>query len=457
MRKIPLYIIFILLAVLPVVAAECIVKTVRLEGSFNPDAAALYEGFRNEPCSALDAKDSELVEWHVNHGFPAVNVSWTLDSAGVATVRLNRGDAWVWAPPENHEKGKTRKDVFGKLSGLETGGLVSLSDLSRADDKLARSGYYERTMPVRVYRDPSRNRLVPVFSMADLQMNELEGYVTYASGDDGGWSGSILVQLYNIQGTARDLSISGETGDWEHSLDFSYKEPWILGTAWDGIARGSVEDDSSYKSALFEAGLRRNIGFDFTFSILGGIGDDEWTTALETSYRSEDRFILPRKGSRFDGSVTVHKKRTDSTDIRVSAYCSGRHLMPLYGNFILQTSFMAGTLLPTGKDYELEDLYSLGGINDIKGYRPGFFRSRAYGATEADLQWQGLPKTAFHLFFEPALHRARAPEHGWADTYSYGLGLTQYRESWSISLYYALHKGSDPLGGLLHFGVKSLF
>ena len=150
MRKIPLYIIFLLLAVLPAVAAECIVKTVRLEGLFNPDAAALYEGFRNERCSALDAKDSELVEWHVNHGFPAVKVLWTLDSAGVATVRLDRGDAWVWAPPENREKGKTRKDVFGKLSGLETGGLVSLSDLSRADDKLARSGYYERTVPVRV-------------------------------------------------------------------------------------------------------------------------------------------------------------------------------------------------------------------------------------------------------------------------------------------------------------------
>jgi outer membrane protein assembly factor BamA len=453
-----LFILGMLLATSLAFGEECVVKNVRLEGVFHSELPSMYQNLSGEPCAKIDALNRQLIDWHLNHGFPFAKVFWELDSSGLAVIYLDRGSAWVWAPPENKEPGKTQKEVFGKLTGLEIGDIVSLEDLDRAEKKLARNGYYEKTAPVRLYRDPVRNRLIPLFSMADLRSNHLEGYLTYASGEEGGWSGNLLVDLYNINGTARDLSISGETGEWERNLTFAYKEPWLLGTLWSGILRGYVEEDSSYRDVRLEAGIARAIGFDFEFTILGGVGDDEWTTSLEMKYRDEDRFILPRSGSRLDASMTVLKKRlSDSTDVRVFLEGSGRHLMPIYGNFILQSSFWAGTILPTNKDYGLEDLYSLGGIDNLKGFRPGFFRSRAYGATEMDLQWQGLPKTAFHLFFQPALHRARSPEQGWVDSYSYGLGLTQYRESWSVSLYYAMNKGEDPLNGLLHLGVKSLF
>ena len=96
-------------------------------------------------------------------------------------------------------------------------------------------------------------------------------------------------------------------------------------------------------------------------------------------------------------------------------------------------------------------------MTDLKGFRNGFFRTRAYGIAEMNLQWRALESTAFHLFFEPALHRARTPAHGWEDSYSYGVGISQYRGYWSFSLYYALRNGKDPLDGLLHFGVKTLF
>ncbi len=458
MKNIKCVILEILLLAVFVQSNECVVKKVKLDGTFHPDLPSMYQGLDGETCTEIEALNQQLLEWHLNHGFPFAKVSWNLDSAGVAEIHLDRGFAWVWAPPENKEPGKTKKDVFGKLTGLETGGPVSLEDLDRAEKKLARNGYYEKTASVRLYRDPVRNRLIPLFSMADLRSNHLEGYLTYASGDDGGWSGTLLVELYNMNGTARDLSISGETGEWERNLTFAYKEPWLLGTFWNGILRGNIEEDSSYRDARLEAGIARAIGFDFEFAILGGVGDDEWTTSLEMKYRNEDRFILPRSGSRLDASMTVLKKRhSDSTDVQVFLEGNGSHLMPLYGNFILQASFMTGTILPTNRKYGLEDLYSLGGIESLKGYRPAFFRTRAYGATELDLQWQGLSQTAFHLFFQPALHRARNPEHGWMDTYSYGFGLTQYRESWSVSLYYAMNKGGDPLNGLLHLGVKSLF
>ena len=113
--------------------------------------------------------------------------------------------------------------------------------------------------------------------------------------------------------------------------------------------------------------------------------------------------------------------------------------------------------MPTDRNFERSELFSLGGMDNLKGYRPGFFRTRAYGISEMDLQWRAIEKTAFHGFFEPALYRAQAPDHGWANSFSYGLGISQYRGYWSFSLFYALHQGAEPLDGLLHFGVKALF
>ena len=41
--------------------------------------------------------------------------------------------------------------------------------------------------------------------------------------------------------------------------------------------------------------------------------------------------------------------------------------------------------------------------------------------------------------------------------YCYGIGFTQYRKSWSFSIYYALRNGCDYLDGVLGFGAKTLF
>lgn len=440
-------------------ASDCIIHDVLFAGAFDESTEKYFMNLAKEPCSSVFARETTLVDYLVDDGFPFAKVSHDIDSSsGKLVVTLDRGNAWVWASSENVEKSKTHRNVFAMLSGLESGSAVRISDVSRAEQKLINSGYFESTAEPKLYRDSLRNRLVPVFSMRDLQVNSFEGFLTYASGEDGGWVGSLNLVLYNMRGTARDLSLSGETGDYGRSLTLYYKEPWLLGTDWNGIVRGNLEEDSTYKSALLEGGVSRNIGFYFEFVVLGGIGDDKWTYTLETHFKNEDRLQLPRRGGYLNGTFQVIKDRTDSSsEVSVSLYANGMRLTPITENWILQTSFFAGTLLPANKDFELDELYSLGGMDNLKGYRPDFFHTRAYGITEADLQLRALAGNSFHLFFEPALHRARLPEHGWVDTYSYGLGITQYRGSWSLSLYYALHRGEAPLDGLLHFGVRTLF
>ena len=437
--------------------ADCVVKSITLEG-FDEISEKRFQSLIGKSCSDLERQSKDFIDALSESGFPLASISQQVDSLGNAQVKLTRGNAWVWADAENAEESKSQKRTFARLSGLESGSPVRLSDLERAKRKLVNSGYFESVKDPRLYRDSVRNRMVPVFFMRDLSINSFEGLLSYASGDDGGWAGNLNLSLYNMRGTGRDLAVSGETGDWERSISAAYKEPWLFNTGWNGIVRGSFEEDSTYRDALLEAGVSRSVGFYFEFAVLGGIGDDCWTYTLETSFKNEDRIVLPRHGMSLSGTFRVIKDRTDSShSFTTDLHGNGRIYTPLSRTFVLQTSFFVGTLLPTGRNFDRSELFSLGGMENLKGYRPGFFRTRAYGITEMDLQWRAIEKTAFHLFFEPSLHRAQLPEHGWVDAYSYGLGISQYRGYWSFSLYYALHQGSDPLDGLLHFGVKALF
>lgn len=439
-------------------AADCKVLSLQPDSGLSRSQALRFQKLLGEDCAEAEKLLQELVAELSEEGHPFARANVIADSAGFATVRIERGAAFVWAEAENLEASKTKRWTFGKLSGLTSGDLVKLSDLERAERKLVNSGYFESTASVKLFRDSVRNRLVPAFSMRDLPINSFEGVISYASGDDGGWAGNLDLNLYNIRGTGRDLTASGETGEWERALSFSYKEPWLLGTDWNGIVRGSFEEDSTYRTALLEAGLSRSIGFFFEFALLGGIGPDRLTYTLETRYKNEDRIVLPRHGATIESSLRIERNDSDTAEAYlVELKTSGRILVPVSSSLVLQASFSAGTLLPTFRNFSRSELFSLGGIESIKGYRPGFFRTRAYGFTEADLQWHAFDKTAFHLFFEPGLHRAERPAHGWEDSYSYGIGISQYRGTWSFSLYYALSYGNDPLDGLLHFGVKALF
>ena len=96
-----------------------------------------------------------------------------MDSSGIWDVAFSRGSAYVWALAENAENSKTKKENFARLSGLEAGSLVRLSDLERAERKLVNSGYFESVASPRIFRDSVRNRLVPVFYIGEKNVRKV--------------------------------------------------------------------------------------------------------------------------------------------------------------------------------------------------------------------------------------------------------------------------------------------
>ncbi|MBO6076031.1 MAG: BamA/TamA family outer membrane protein [Fibrobacter sp.] len=437
-------------------ASECRIERVEWVGDHSEFDELSMNVIVGAPCDSWRAARQKLLRYYEDRGFVGASLDVRVGSAGVAHCEFVRGSAWVWAEPENLDSNATDIEVFRMLTGLEIGGEVSLSDLERSERRLARLGYYEKTADVRLFRDPVRNRIIPAYSMRAVPISAAEGFLTYSS-DENVWEGKINLDLYNILGTGRDLQMEGYSQSDSRRLEGSYRERFILGTAWDVLVRGFFEDDSLSRDSRLEIGVSRNIGFSFDVAVFVGIGNDEKSSSFELSYVSFDRSILPRSGTSFDLSLAWMMDRPDSLDSYLRLESSFVHYLPLWKNFIVRYSAAAGALLPSGGSFAREDLFSLGGINSFKGMMYGFMRTRAYGFSQAAFLWQDGYDLSIELFYQPGLYRRMAPFHGWAREHDYGIGFTQYRKSWSFSIYYALRNGCDYLDGVLGFGVKTLF
>lgn len=462
----------------------CTVDSIAWKGEHTAFDETQMKGALGQPCDAWKPLADKLVRYYEDQGFVAARMRGDVAETGgkyVLTLEIIRGAGYVWAPPENLDSAGTKREVFAKLSGIEAGEAVSLTDLERSERRLSRIGYYNRTAPTRLFRDPARNRIVPVFSMRKANVSEAEGVLTYSS-EDNVWEGKLDVNLYNIAGTARDLQLEGFTGENTRHLSGSYKEPWILGTAWNVVLRGNFDEETLDAPAdgmnggtadvadtsgaaqetverviVGEAGITRDVGFDFSIGVFFGISEDDKHTSFEMSYVSLDRFVLPRNGWRMGAFATWKMARPDSLDNYLSAKANVMAYYPLYGNFIARFAGMAGGIFPSGATLRRTDLFALGGPGDFKGMQYRMLRSRAYGLSEFALLWQDGYDLSIEAFYQPGLYRRLAPDHGWAREQGYGIGFTQYRNNWSVSLYYALRNGCDYLDGIIGFGVKTLF
>lgn len=434
----------------------CTVDSITWVGDHSEFDELQMDGAKGLPCDAWKLQADKLVRYYENRGFLSAKLSGELDSAGVLTVQLDRGIPWVWADPENMDSSGSDTEVFRRQTKIEPGKLVSPLELERSDMKMASLGYYNRAAPAQMFRDPVRNRIIPVYHMQAASVSEAYALLTYSSETDE-WEGNVNVALYNIRGTARDLTLEGYTADDARRLEGSYKEPWIFGSEWNVIARGYFDEDSSKRDAYGELGISRDIGFDFTLGVFLGIGSNRKTSSFELSYVSLDRFVLPRSGTRFNGAIVWNMDRPDSLDNYLKASAKFSRYIPLLGNWITRFSGAAGGIFPTDANLDRFDYFALGGMDSFKGMDVRFMRTRAYGYSEFALLWQDGYDLSIEAFYQPGLYRAFVPDHGWKREHDYGVAFTQYRGNWSVNLYYALRNGENYLDGIIGFGLKTLF
>ena len=327
MKKTVLYILLFAAFAMAEGVGVCTVDSIAWVGEHTDFDELQMNGALGQPCDAWKPLADKLVRYYEDEGFIAARVQGDVAEAGgkdaggngaggkhVLTLKLDRGSAWVWAPAENLDSSGTKTEVFRRLAGIVEGAPVSLTDLERSERRLARIGYFDKTAPARLYRDPSRNRIFPAYSMRKANVSTAEGVLTYSS-EENVWEGKLDVSLFNIAGTARDLQLEGFTGEDSRHLSGYYKEPWILGTAWNVVVRGNFDEETVDAAGdiadvadtsgaaqetverviVGEVGITRDIGFDFSIGVYFGISEDDKHSSFEMSYVSLDSITSCRR------------------------------------------------------------------------------------------------------------------------------------------------------------------
>ena len=127
MVKCFLFIATMLFVVVASSASEgCRVTAVRWSGVHEPYDESQMASVVGEPCENWTLARDQLLRYYENHGFLAAKLSGNVDSAGVLTLQMQRGSAWVWADPENLDSSGSRPEVFRRQTGIAAGDLVSM-------------------------------------------------------------------------------------------------------------------------------------------------------------------------------------------------------------------------------------------------------------------------------------------------------------------------------------------
>jgi len=347
--------------------------------------------------------------------------------------------SWVWSSAVQLEKGKTDSLVFAKLSRIEAGSPVVLSQIPRAESSLLRLGYFSKNEDAKLYRIANRNRIVPAFDLTDAAASFAEASFAYDA-QNGGTDLHFMVQLLNIAGTARDFSMNGETLENYNSVEISYKEPFIFGTSGNLRLSGEFLEYDSTKHKNADIKYLQNLSWEWQYSVGGGYKNEKIYSSLSLGYDSRNKIPLPFKGLSVEASSEFSKF--------IAIGLKGEYYQPVSKNW---------TLLLASKGFKSDDLFFIGGRNDFIGLQPRSIRAKAYGLSEMDFQWHGLKNSALHIFGQNGIYRNRPPFRGWEHILSYGLGWEQGVSNASIAIYYALLQGTSPMDGLLNMSVKVLF
>jgi outer membrane protein assembly factor BamA len=368
-----------------------------------------------------------------NSGFPA---------AKIVNDTIDRGDAWVWSAAVQNKKGKTDSLVFAKLSQIEIGSPVILSQVPRAESSLLRMGYFSKNGKTKFYRIANRNRLVPAFDLTDAAANFAEASIAFEAGSDE-YNGLIMVELMNIAGCARDFSLAAENSKNYRGAEIFYKEPFIFGLSGSLKLHGEFLESDSTRQKNADLKYIHKLGWEWQYGVGGGYKNNKLFSSLLLGYDSRDKVPLPFKGLFVEMSAEFSKF--------VATGLSGAYYQPLSRNWTLLLAAKGFGML---QDYAKEDLFIIGGKNNFIGLIPRSIRTRAYGIDEMDFQWHGLEKTVLHIFGQNGIYRNMAPLRGWEHILTYGLGFEQGISNASIAIYYALLHGMQPMEGLLNLSVR---
>lgn len=387
---------------------------------------------------------------------------------------------------------KTKDYVIKRNIRLEEGETYSQERIEEIPKLLNRLRFFE---PVKqpVYYFNSEDKGILEITVKEKETNTFDGILGYipstTGGESGFFTGFVNISLRNIFGTERAAAFRWEKLEREsQELELKYLEPWLLG--YPVNVQASLfqrKQDSTYVQRRIDGDIQFLITEDFSASFLIGtestIPTDPDTrgftvfnstsiiTGANLKIDSRNDVYSPTEGLLFINTYKFSQKKingpsqfiTGQTKTKIELQRFELDLSAYYEIFARQV-VAAGVHAREmrGDDFEISDLYKLGGTNTLRGYRENQFLGNRTFWSNLEYRYLLTQRSFAFIFFDTGYYLrngspARNLERISSFNYGYGLGLSLETGLGVLGVSFALGEGDSFADGKIHFGILNEF
>ena len=384
----------------------------------------------------------------------------------------------------------TNDNVIKREIILGESSLVSRENLLEIRQRLENTGYFEKVEQPKILK--YNNQTVLLIGVKEGNTNTFDGilgYVPPSQNEESGYiTGLVNLSIRNLFGTGRKVEARFKKEiKTTQELELKYLEPWLFGYPLNvNLAFLQRVEDSSYVKR--ELGTRSDILLSRKFTLsaifnferviptstvnLFTIFDSRVLAAgIELRFDSRDYVYNPTSGIFYKTSYSAGQKKIYNaesfenynipSDFTVQ---KGALDLDFYHSFFKRQSSLVGVhgIEIRSPRFETADLYRLGGINTVRGYREGQFLASRAAWSNLELRYALTRRSFAAVFFdlgyylkpEDQLYNIPLQE---GFIYGYGLGIRIETALGMFGVSYALGKGDSILEGKVHFGLINDF
>ncbi|MCL4550161.1 MAG: FtsQ-type POTRA domain-containing protein [Bacteroidetes bacterium] len=450
----------------------------------------------------IESAFSEIFDYYENIGLPFASVriesvqfvddSSTHDHAANLFLTIDEGTKSKIDKIEIEGNTKTKDNVITRALQIEKGEPYSQKQINDIPDKLNRLRFFE-PVEVPTYFINSKNEGVLKISVKEKETNYFDGiagYIPPANDNTKGYlTGFVNINLRNLFGTGRAASFRWQQeNQYSQELEIQYLEPWLFGFPFN--VQGSLfqrKQDSTYVQRNFEGALeyiatpeisasvivntQSTIPTERNVNVFTVYNSSAFTSGVNLKIDTRDDFYAPTSGILFVNSYKFTQKTINGPAQFIAADTKTKqNFQRLEFDFSIFKQFISKQVIAfavharelRGSDFEISDLYFLGGARSLRGYREKQFQGNRIIWSNLEYRFLLTRRTFAFLFFDSGYFLRNADEtrqiaeiSGFRNGYGFGINLETSLGVLGVS--FALGKGDSISEGKIHFGIINEF
>ncbi|MBC8204117.1 BamA/TamA family outer membrane protein [bacterium] len=484
---------------------------VSVTDSSRAELAGMSELFRRRSTffpEHLEAGIEEVLILTEEEGFPFCMLSiqgmhsmHDLETAPLyIEMLLERGPQVMLAGVEIAGNKSTRGKFIVRESRLKSGELFSAESLRRARRYLLNTGLFSKVkQPELIRRGNDYYAKIVVIEGRHNSMDAVLGYAPRTNTRAGYFTGMLDFAFNNLFGTGRRFKFHWEQPERKsQDISLSYREPWIAGLPVDAgfqfsqsvksassLAGGEGDDRFLTRKITIEGFYRLNESFEFNGGVLfsetapdslsryaGGI-PKSGSTGLQGGFTidTRDNNLNPRSGLYYKNTAAWLNKKNDIDSLSALPSKAEEHrieadfetALPLTRWHVFDVRASGRYLDSEQADIPISEMYYLGGVKSLRGYRDEQFFGTTVSWTNLEYRLIIGKNSRLFLFNDWGYYYRKSKQADGTQAavegfkYGYGAGIRLETAVGIIGIDYGLGQGDAPLEGKLHVRLRNEF